>query len=54
MKSKEMKVTEADKRNVARAKRTPTEQIRRLDQKLGAGVGAKKERARLSQQINSN
>lgn len=52
MKSKEMKMMEADERNTARAKRTPKEQLQRLDQKLGAGVGARKERARLIQQVN--
>lgn len=54
MKSKEMKMTEADERNAARTKRTPKEQLCRLDQKLGAGVGARKERAKLFQQVNGN
>lgn len=47
MKSKEMKKQEADERNTARAKRTSAAQLRRLDQKLGANIGARKERARL-------
>lgn len=51
MKSKQQKMSEANERNVARAKRTPVVQLRRLDQKLGAGIGAKKERARLLQQL---
>lgn len=37
---------------VERAKRSPSDQLKVLDQKLGAGNGAKKERARLQDIIN--
>jgi len=37
----------AEKRAEERARRSPAEQVARLDQKLGAGVGAKRERERL-------
>ena len=36
-----------DENRAARNKRTPTQQLARLDKILGKGVGAKKERARL-------
>ena len=42
---------EAEVRREERAKRTPQQQIAVLDKKLGVGVGAKKERARLKKQI---
>jgi len=35
-----------------RAKRTPQQQLARLDEKLGEGVGATKERARLQKLID--
>jgi len=34
-----------------RVQRTPQEQIRRLNELLGVGAGARRERARLAQQI---
>lgn len=37
----------ADRRRLDRAERTIDEQIKVLDKRLGEGVGAKKERARL-------
>jgi hypothetical protein len=36
-----------------RAKRSPKEQIAHLDKLLGNGVGAKRERARLQEQIKA-
>ena len=41
---------EAADRAQARAKRSPQEQLARLDKLLGKNVGAKKERARLARQ----
>ena len=42
----------ADDREVERAERTDKEQIKRLDEKVGKGKGAKKERKRLSESSN--
>jgi len=36
---------------VERSKRTPMQQLRRLDEKLGVGKGAEKERARLKEEV---
>lgn len=36
----------------ARAKRTPQQQLNRLDSMFGNGQGARKERARLQKQMN--
>lgn len=36
----------------ARAKRTPKQQLNRLDSMFGKGQGARKERARLQKQMN--
>jgi hypothetical protein len=36
----------------ARSTRTPEQQLARLDEKLGKGVGARRERARLQQEID--
>ena len=47
MKIKEIKKEESIARKQARAKRTNQEQLSVLDKKLGKGIGAKKERARL-------
>lgn len=42
---------EAQERNAARAALTDQQQLDRLDTVLGAGAGAKKERARLAKRI---
>ncbi len=47
MKNKETRQAEAEVRQEDRDKRTPAEQIAKLDKKLGKGKGAKKERKRL-------
>jgi len=47
MKNKETKQAEAEVRQEERAKRTVTQQIAKLDKKLGNGKGAVKERKRL-------
>jgi hypothetical protein len=43
----EVKVEESAARTEARSKRSPAEQVALLDLRLGVGVGATKERARL-------
>lgn len=43
-----------EKRMADAAERTPQEQMRRLDQRLGEGVGAAKERARLLAKIQAS
>ena len=47
MKDKETRQAEAEVRQEERDKRSPAEQITKLDKKLGEGKGAKKERKRL-------
>ncbi len=44
----------AEERAEARAQRSAAEQLRILDQRFGAGQGAKRERARLKQLINAS
>jgi len=41
----------AEARQRLRNELTPAEQIERLDARLGAGIGAKRERARLHEQL---
>lgn len=48
---KEERRNKANEMAIAREGRTPAQQIQRLDAKLGVGVGAKKERARLQAQM---
>ena len=45
---RETRQKEAQERTEARASRSPIQQLAVLDAKLGHGVGAKKERSRLS------
>lgn len=42
---------QAERRQEAHDKLTPQQKIQKLDDKFGAGQGAKKERARLTKQI---
>ena len=41
----------AEERDAERSKRTPRQQLQRLDEMFGVGRGAKKERARLKKKI---
>ena len=50
MKSKNLKVKEGEERNDYWRKLTPAEQIASLDRRLGKGVGAKRQRAKLEKQ----
>lgn len=43
----------AQERQKMAAERTPEEQLRRLDERLGKGMGAKKERVRLEASIKA-
>ena len=45
------KLMSADVRKLVAAKRSPQEQLRLLDERLGVGVGAKRERAKLRKKI---
>lgn len=47
----EIKRAEADERNAAWAKLSPSQQLEALDRRLGKGVGAAKQRARLLERI---
>ena len=45
--------TQAEARQAERVSRTPQEQIALLDKRLGADIGAKRERARLEAEIKA-
>lgn len=49
----EIKASEANERNAAWAKLSPAQQLEALDRRLGKGIGAQKQRARLQGLINS-
>ena len=53
MNTKQIKETEAIVRNEAWAKLTPEQQLESLDNRLGKGIGAKKQRARIQYKINN-
>ena len=53
MNTKQIKETEAIVRNEAWAKLTPEQQLADLDRRLGEGIGAKKQRARIQYKINN-
>ena len=50
---KSIRRKEAEERMAEREKRSPKEQLDFLDRKLGKGKGAKRERTRLLQQIET-
>ena len=53
MNTKQIKETEAIVRNEAWAKLTYEQQLADLDRRLGKGIGAKKQRARIQYKINN-
>ena len=53
MNTKQIKQTEAIVRNEAWAKLTPEQQLADLDKRLGKGIGAKKQRARIQYKIDN-
>ena len=53
MNTKQIKETEAKVRNEAWAKLTPEQQLESLDNRLGKGIGAKKQRAKIQSKINN-
>jgi len=52
-KNPERKRQEAQARDLSRDKLSPTQQLAHLDARLGAGIGAKKERAKLTEFISN-
>ena len=53
MNTKQIKETEAKVRNEAWAKLTPEQQLESLDNRLGKGVVAKKQRAKIQYKIDN-
>ena len=53
MNTKQIKETEAIVRNEAWAKLTYEQQLASLDERLGKGIGAKKQRARIQYKIDN-
>ena len=53
MNTKQIKETEAIVRNEAWAKLTPEQQLTSLDERLGKGIGAKKQRAKIQYKIDN-
>lgn len=53
MKPKQQKRTEAAARDTEWRKLTPKQQLAALDRRLGKGVGAAKQRARLQETLNN-
>ena len=53
MNTKQIKQTEATVRNEAWAKLTYEQQLADLDKRLGKGIGAKKQRARIQYKIDN-
>ena len=53
MNTKQIKQTEAAVRNEAWAKLTYEQQLADLDRRLGKGIGAKKQRARIQHKIDN-
>ena len=51
MKADRIRVQEAERRNEAWRALTPEEQLASLDARLGAGVGARKQRERIAKTI---
>ena len=53
MNTKQIKETESIVRNEAWAKLTPEQQLASLDERLGKGIGAKKQRARIQYRVDN-
>lgn len=51
MKSKEMKIEEAEERQLYYDALSPKQKLSKLDKRLGKNIGAKKEREKIKKQI---